>query len=206
MKSTLFLAVTAAAAALTGCGGASNTTVNVNTKGANGIPNANVTTNANANTSVANSIANAAAKLTTTAPEEFMTMVAQGGMAEVEASKIAAQKSQNPEVKKFAQMMIADHTKADADLKALAAKKNIKLPADMGSFKDMIDDLKSVAAGDFDGDYIDGMGEMHEDDVAAFREQAEKSADPDVKAFAAKTLPTLEKHLEILKGIKSKMK
>jgi len=47
---------------------------------------------------------------------------------------------------------------------------------------------------------------MHEDDVDAFREQAEKSADVDVKAFAAKTLPTLETHLEMLKGIKSKMK
>jgi len=134
-----------------------------------------------------------------------MEAAAQGGMAEVEASKAATTKSQNAEIKKFAAMMVADHTKAGTELKALAAKKNITLPTDLGSHKEDIDDLMATAAAGFDAAYVEQMVDDHEATVAMFQEQADKSADAEVKAFAAKTLPTLKGHLEMIKGIQAKM-
>ena len=69
----------------------------------------------------------------------------------------------------------------------------------------MADKLSKASGKDFDKMYIDGMVEDHEKDVEAFQTQSEKGDDPDVRAFAAKTLPTLRDHLQMIKDIKSKM-
>lgn len=153
-----------------------------------------------------NSVSNAVSGMTTTSAENFMKDAAQGGMAEVEMGKMAAQKSQNPEIKKFGQMMAADHAAAGKELEALAAKKNITLPKDVGSHKSAMDSLAKESAADFDKAYVNAMVSDHEADVSAFQKQADNAADSDVKAFAAKTLPTLKKHLETIKAIEAKMK
>ncbi|MEJ7623608.1 MAG: DUF4142 domain-containing protein [Pyrinomonadaceae bacterium] len=202
-RSIQYLIASTLALSVAGCGGAATNNAN------NGNRMSNM--NANSNSSVsntigsaANSIANAAASLTTDSPNDFMIDAAHGGMAEVENSRVALQKSKNAEIKKFAQMMVSDHTKAGEELKTLAAKKNVTLPNDLGSHKDDNDDLKEATA-DFDKMYVDTMVADHEDTVAAFQAQADKSTDADVKAFAAKTLPTLKSHLEMVKGIQNKM-
>ena len=64
----------------------------------------------------------------------FMMRAAEGGMAEVEAGKMAAAKAQNPEVKQFGQQMVAEHTRANNELKTLAGKKNVTLPTDLDCF------------------------------------------------------------------------
>jgi putative membrane protein len=194
-----------AIAGITACAPAGNTNVNGNANRAV-VNSANTNSNTgSAANSVANTISNTAAALTTDSPDDFMKSAAEGGMAEVELGKLAATKAQNPEVKKFAQMMVTDHTKANAELKALAAKKNVALPADMGSHKSAMDDLNGLSGAEFDKEYVDSMVDDHEDTVAAFQKQADNSADADVKAFAAKTLPTLKRHLEAIKEIHSKM-
>ena len=102
--------------------------------------------------------------------------------------------------------MVDDHTKANTELKALAAKKNKTLPAELdSSHKSTMDDLKGKSGADFDQDYVEAMVDDHEEDVAAFEKQSQNSSDPDVKAFAAKTLPTLKKHLDAIKAIQAKM-
>jgi putative membrane protein len=154
---------------------------------------------------VTNTISNAAASLTTPSAEEFMAMAAQSGMAEVEMGRLAATKAQNPEVKKFGQMMADDHGKANTELKALAAKENITLPTDLGSHKSTADELKGLSGAEFDQQYVEAMVDAHEDDVSAFQKQADSAADAEVKAFAAKTLPVLQKHLEAIKAIQAKM-
>ena len=75
----------------------------------------------------------------------------------------------------------------------------------MGSHKSTLDDLNKLSGAEFDKEYVDAMVEDHEDDVAAFEDQSKNATDPDVKAFAAKTLPTLKKHLEAIKGIQAKL-
>jgi len=191
----------AAIVVLIACGGGS-TNVSVNS-------NANYNSNSNSNGSyignAANSVSNAASSMMTATPESFVKDAAEGGMAEVQMGKLAATNAKDPDVKAFGQMMVTDHSKANDELKALAQKKNYQLPADIGSHKSDMDDLSKEKGADFDKDYVDQMVDDHETDVKNFQRQAENGTDPDVKAFAAKTLPTLQKHLDRIKQIQAKM-
>ncbi len=136
----------------------------------------------------------------------FMNDAAPGGMAEVELGKLAASKAQNAEVKAFAQKMVEDHSKAGEELKALAAQKKVTLPTDvLPTHKEIMAKLSKLSGADFDKEYVTAMVAAHEKDVAAFENVSKTAADADVKAFAAKTLPTLKMHLEMIKGMAEKM-
>ena len=141
------------------------------------------------------------------AVEDFLKEASQGGMAEVELGKLAATKATSADIKKFGQMMVDDHSKANSELKALAAKKGITLPTETdSSHKATIEDMKNLTGADFDKEYVENMYEDHKHDVAAFEEESSSNPDPDVKAFATKTLPVLRKHLEAIEAIRAKMK
>ena len=205
MNKILKIAPLALSGLLVGACG-SNTTVNVNANAnRSSISNTAVNTASNAVNTVGNTISNAAASLTTDSPEDFMREAAHGGNAEVELGKLATANAQNAEVKSYGQMVVSDHGKANAELKTLAAKKNVTLPTDLGPHASTVEDLKGLKGAEFDREYVDAMVEDHEKDVAAFQRQADNSSDPDVKAFAAKTLPVLKTHLERIKGIQTKL-
>ena len=158
-----------------------------------------------ANNSSSSAPTNSAA--TSTGDNAFMMKAAQGGMAEVELGQLAAQKAQNADVKKFAQKMVEDHSNANTELKTLATKKGMTLPPDVGAkHKATMDKLKALSGAEFDKAYVAAMVEDHKEDVADFEKQATSATDADVKAFAAKTLPTLKTHLEMIQGIQGKMK
>jgi putative membrane protein len=160
------------------------------------------TTGGNSNMVVANANSN-----TSSSGNDFLTEAASGGLAEVELGKMASSKAQNAEVKKFAQMMVTDHSKANDELKSLASKKSITLPsAPTGEHQSKIQKLEGMSGADFDKAYVDDMLEDHEKDVAEFEKQSQSNPDADVKEFASKTLPTLRKHLESIKAIHAKMK
>jgi putative membrane protein len=141
-----------------------------------------------------------------TITNSFYATAARGGTAEVELSKAAQAKASNAEVKKFAQMMVADHTKANAELKSVAGKKNVDLPTDLATAdRAALEELNGLSGAQFDRTYVDAMVDAHETDVQLFEDQAGDDTDPEAKAFAAKTLPTLRKHLETIKGIQSRL-
>ncbi len=166
--------------------------------------NSNMMMNANANMMNSNMSSNSNVS---SADKEFMNKAAQGGMAEVKLGELAASKAQSPEVKAFGQRMVVDHGKANTDLKTLAAEKSVTLPNDVNSEqKEMYDKLSKLSGAEFDKEYVKGMVEDHEKDVAEFKKQSTGAENSDVKAFAAKTLPTLESHLDQIKTINSKMK
>lgn len=142
---------------------------------------------------------------TASVQDNFWTKAAQGGMAEVELAKLALQKSTNADVKKFAQMMVTDHTKANDELKALATKKNVTLPTDIGSHKTTLADLNGKTGAEFDKAYVEAMVDDHETDVDLFSDNTDNS-DADIKAFTTKTLPTLQSHLKMIKDIQTKVK
>ena len=170
---------------------------NMNTRGASPL---------NANSNSANEMTNMKAS-TQTGDTDFMTRAAQGGMAEVELGKLASTKAQSAEVKKFAQMMVNDHSKANEELKALAAKKNFSMPTRLDEkHQSLLDKLNGLSGAEFDKAYVEAMVDDHEEDVELFKDETEDGKDAEVKAFAAKTLPTLQTHLETIKGIQSKMK
>lgn len=171
------------------------------------------TNTANTNNGNAAVVTNAANSTTTTTSavseddREFFTKAAQGGIFEVKAAQFVAGKAQNQEVKAFAQRMIADHTKANDELKALAAKKGVTLPTDVNDDqrKDY-DELAKLSGAELDKEYVSMMVSDHNDDVDEFSEQATEANDADLRAFAAKTLPVLQSHQAQIKEIKSKMK
>lgn len=129
---------------------------------------------------------------------EFLTKAASGGMLEVQLGQQVAARATTPEAKKFAQQMITDHQKANAELKALAARKNITLPAALG--EDHASVMRKVLeekGGDLDQQYLKEMLEDHEEDVKEYTDASVKAADPDIKAFAAKNIPVLRMHRDM---------
>ena len=128
----------------------------------------------------------------------FVTKAAQGGMAEVELGKLATQTASNDKVKQFGQRMVDDHTKAGDELKAIAAQKGMTIPSDLSSkdaaTKNRLSGLNGAA---FDRAYMQDMVNDHKADIAEFQKEADHGTDPDVKAFAQKTLPTLQEHLRM---------
>ncbi|MBN9518818.1 DUF4142 domain-containing protein [bacterium] len=129
---------------------------------------------------------------------EFVAKAASGGLFEVKSSKLALEKATKAECKTFAEMMVKDHTKANDELKAVAGKAGIPVPADLAPHhQKMLDDLK--AARDFDAAYANAQLKAHEEAVALFTAASVSVKDTGLRAFAAKTLPTLKVHLEHVK-------
>ncbi len=136
----------------------------------------------------------------------FMNNAAPGGMAEVELGRMAASQAMSKDVKAFGQKMVEDHSKANQELMQVAQQKKVMLPPDvMPKHKETMAKLSKLKGADFDREYVKAMVEDHEKDVAAFDNEAKTGADADVKAFATKTLPTLQMHLQMIREIGSKM-
>jgi len=128
----------------------------------------------------------------------FMREAAIGGMAEVELGRLATEKASNDQVKQFGQRMVTDHEKANTELKALAQKKGITLPADLDSkHKQTVDKLSKLSGAAFDRAYMDEMRKDHKKDVSEFKQQASSGSDPELKAWASTTLPTLQEHMQM---------
>ena len=127
----------------------------------------------------------------------FLKKAADGGLAEVSLAKLAQTKSSNAEVKAFAQKLEQDHTKANDELKTLADSKHVTLPsAPSKAFAAKEAKFSKLSGAAFDRAYIADMLADHKKDVAEFERQSTHAADAEVKAFAAKTLPTLKDHLQ----------
>jgi putative membrane protein len=138
--------------------------------------------------------------------QEFVTKAAQGNSAEVELGKIVAAKSKDPSVKQFAQMMVKDHTTALNELQELAQTKNLNFNDDLpDDAKSLQQKLSSDTGKQLDKDYMDGMVEDHQKDVQEFTDKSQNAKDPDVRQWASKTLPTLQKHLEKAQQIDAKL-
>jgi putative membrane protein len=129
---------------------------------------------------------------------EFAVKAADAGMAEVQLGQLAQTNASSAEVKKFAQSMIDDHSKANEELKSAAQQKNITLPAAISDkMKKKYDDLAEKRGNDFDKDYMDLMVSDHKDVIDAFEKEADKGKDPDLKTWASDKLPALRHHLEM---------
>ena len=150
----------------------------------------------------------AEAASTTTAPaaRTFMREAASGGLMEVELGKVAAQRASSSDVKEFGQRMITDHTKANHELKDLAARKNVTLHERLDAKQEAeVTRLSKLSGHEFDQSYMKAMTTDHEHDVAAFKKAASSSPDADVKAFASQTLPTLEDHLSNARRVEAEV-
>jgi putative membrane protein len=139
--------------------------------------------------------------------QEFATKAAQGNMAEVSLGQMAAQKGTAPDVKAFGNRMVNDHGKALDELKQWATNKGFTLPTDVSADqKATADKLSKKSGKDFDKTYADTMADDHEKDAKEFEKASKDAKDPDLKAWAAKTLPVIQDHLKMAKEMKGKVK
>jgi putative membrane protein len=132
----------------------------------------------------------------------FFKHAAEGGIAEVDAGNLAQQKADAQNVKDFGAMMVKDHSAANEKLQSIAAAKGITLPtsASVGQMAAKAK-LDVLSGGTFDKSYIKGQVRAHEQTIALFRKEITSGQDPDAKAFAKDTLPTVKSHLKAIKGI-----
>ncbi|AVS78602.1 DUF305 domain-containing protein [Paracidovorax avenae] len=139
----------------------------------------------------------------TRADKSFLDDAAHNGHAEVKSSQLALQKARNPKVRTFAQQMVDDHTQANQELAALAAGKNVRVPEGPSLIQEGKLKLLGTADGaDFDKRYMESMGlQAHRDTIELFEKGARDARDPEVKAFAQKTLPKLQQHLEMAQQV-----
>jgi putative membrane protein len=134
----------------------------------------------------------------------FVTQATSSNMFEIESSKLAAKNAQSSDVKEFAEEMIADHTKAGNRMESTLQKEGLKATKALSSRHEaMLQELEAAEGADFDKAYVMAQTQAHMEAVTLFRSYASSPDDKNLGAFAKKTLPTLEKHLEHVQMLNS---
>lgn len=173
----------------------------------NSMGNMNMSQNRNANRSANRNTGTATGEQTgmgslNSHDHDFVMDAAMGGMLEVELGRIAAQKGSSDAVKQFGQRMVDDHSKANTELMTLAQSKGVTLPTTLDDkHREQVTKFSSMSAADFDRAYSKLMLSDHKKDVSEFEKQSTKGTDADLKAFAGRTLPTLQEHLQMAKAL-----
>ena len=137
---------------------------------------------------------------------EFVNKAATGNLAEVELGRVAAQRAARPSVRSFGERMVTDHGRSNAELTSLARSKGIDVPTALEPSQQAVRDRLSVLSGnDFDRAYMSEMVRDHTEDIALFERASEISTDPDLKAWAAQSLPMLREHLALARQVNSEV-
>jgi len=152
----------------------------------------------------ASGVAAAADTGLTPGDRDFINKAAQGNLMEVQAGKLASQRALDPAVKSFGEKMVSDHSAANDTLKSLADSKQMPL-ADTVSPEGhaALGKLEGLNGTEFDKTYSQMMVRDHTTDISEFEKAFKKASDPDVKAYAQQTLPTLRHHLMLANRLSS---
>jgi putative membrane protein len=136
----------------------------------------------------------------------FMEKAAENSSQELALSQLAADHSQNSDVKEFAAKMVSDHTALNSKLMALASQKGVSL--DKYVTKGQQDDYDSLSkenGPDFDKDYLKHMVKGHTDTVELFKSEGAKSHDSDLAGFANDNVMTIQHHLDMAQSLEQKL-
>ena len=134
----------------------------------------------------------------------FVETAAKAGMAEVELSNMALTKAKKQTIKDFAQKMVDQHGKANEELTALASSKGATMPTAIDQPEQAKkDELDKLTGSKFEKRYVQIMLDDHKKAVALFKDWSQSGTDPELKDWAAKTLPALEEHLAHVEHLKS---
>lgn len=133
---------------------------------------------------------------------QFMTKAAQSDMTEIQTSQLALKRSQDPQVRQFAQKMIQQHTQSTNKLKPIAVKKSFALPTSLGSENQaLLTQLTKLSGTQFDQAYMSGQTKAHAKTQMAYQDELKQGKDSDVKAFAREVLPIVTAHLRMAQGM-----
>jgi putative membrane protein len=129
----------------------------------------------------------------------FVKKATVSDMYEIGAGHIAETKATSADVKTFASRMITDHTKSSDALKAILSKKGhtVAPPPLDAKHKAMLNKLRGASAQDFDSLYAQQQIQAHQEAVMLFTSEQQSGTDPDIKNFAAQTLPVIQQHLSM---------
>lgn len=150
----------------------------------------------------------AGSKTIAAADQKLFNELAVASLSEIEAGKLASDKAEDPEVKKFAQQMVTDHTAALTELTTLAQQKQVKLPTEPDAkHKAEAKKLAGMSGAAFDARYMQKGGvEDHRAALGLVKRTAANAKDSDLKALASKTQPTIEMHLKMAQELAAKHK
>lgn len=131
-----------------------------------------------------------------------MKEMAQANLAEIEAGKLALEKAESPEVKKYAQQMVDDHGKMLEEMKQLAQSKGVELPsAPDAKHQKLMKRLQAASGEKFDREYMQAMVKDHRDALKLTQRTAKSAKDSDLKASAQKAAPEIQDHLKTAQQI-----
>jgi len=134
---------------------------------------------------------------------QFVTAAAANGRYEVQASRLAMYRAASPQVRSYAQMLVDHHTRANNELMDLVRARGMRLPGVLPRDKrTKLDRLASASGSEFDRMYIRIVGiEDHQGDIALFERASRELRDPELRAWASKTLPALRSHLDAAQSL-----
>jgi putative membrane protein len=132
----------------------------------------------------------------TSSEKQFVEKAAAGNTAEIKLAELALRKSQDQKIKDFANRMIADHGKANNDLKPIAEAANVKMPDQLkGEAMATYTELAKLSGPEFDRSYISDMVKAHRRDAAEYQKEKGQVKDPQLKTYVDNTLPVVQSHL-----------
>jgi putative membrane protein len=138
---------------------------------------------------------------------KFAKDAIRGGMEEVQLGELAKQNAGSPAVREFGERMVTDHQKANDGLKQIVQKRGALIPASLSHHEtSRLEHLQKLSGADFDKAYISDMVSDHKKDVKEFEKASQNLSDPELKAFAEKTLPTLQDHLRQAENLQAQIK
>ena len=138
---------------------------------------------------------------------KFLKEAASGGMTEVQLGELAKTKGTDQSVKTFGERMVTDHQKANDELKQIASSKGATIPSEVShSERTSIDKLQKATGAEFDKEFARAMVKDHKKDVKDFKDAVDDVKDPELKAFAQKTLGTLQEHLRMAEDMAKTVK
>ena len=135
---------------------------------------------------------------------DFLMQAAQGALFEVEASRVALMKATSNETRDFANMMVADHGRANQELDQLVRSKGGMVSERIdGEHQSAIDQLRRLDGPAFERQYYELQVTAHDEAIRLFDRAARGAQDPDLRSFANRTLPTLRKHRDALEKLRT---
>jgi putative membrane protein len=138
------------------------------------------------------------------ADKQFVTDAAEAGLTEVKLGELAASKAKDSEVKKFAQLMVKDHSAANEELKTLASKKGLNVPAQCTKCQPKYDELNALSGDAFDRKYASMMVADHQEAVSKFEGESKNGKDNEIRGWAGQKLPVLKHHLSMANDLNGK--
>lgn len=143
-----------------------------------------------------------AASSVASSDSNFARNACESSAAEIEMSQLAAANTKTKEVRSFARKLASDHERAEKQLSALFTRKQIAGEHELDlNYQTSLDELARLKGGAFDQAFKDEVIRAHENAIAAFQKEASEGSDPDLRAFAQKRLPELQRHLQVARNL-----